>query len=205
MVGGRNSRSDRRSPWLVKEHEPAGQVLLAPDPRRGKKEPVFLGSPFFQFVATKGTVFARRALSHTSLSSRPNSGKVTRCTPFSNLPGVGVAPHLAPLSSSSTSSSFLSSSLCLFLFFFTFFFHFTVEHDTHRSTFESNSTPPMGSSCVCERIFDAWRRVVRVSCLRGGERAARMARGFPSRVTLTRNRRQFICISRFGIVRWLDT
>ena len=118
MVGGRNSRSDRRSPWLVKEHEPAGQVLLAPDPRRGKKEPVFLGSPFFQFVATKGTVFARRALSHTSLSSRPNSGKVTRCTPFSNLPGVGVAPHLAPLSSSSTSSSFLSSSLCLFFFFF---------------------------------------------------------------------------------------
>ncbi|KOX76638.1 hypothetical protein WN51_11866 [Melipona quadrifasciata] len=64
VVGGRNSRSDRRSPWLVKEHEPAGQVLLAPDPRRGKKEPVFLGSPFFQFVATKGTL-AKKLTSHS--------------------------------------------------------------------------------------------------------------------------------------------
>ena len=60
-----------------------------PRTQEGKERTSFFRPSFLSIRRDEGHHIRASALSHTSLSSRPNSGKVTRCTPFSNLPGVG--------------------------------------------------------------------------------------------------------------------
>lgn len=65
---GRNSRSDRRSLWLVKENEPAGQVLLARI-HEGKERTSFFRVSFLSIRRDEGHRIRASALSHTSRRS----------------------------------------------------------------------------------------------------------------------------------------
>lgn len=79
-----------------------------PRTHEGKERTSFFRASFLSIRRDEGHHIRASALSHTSLSSRPNSGKVTRCTPFSNLPGVG--------SCSSSCSSFFFLRFVFLLF-----------------------------------------------------------------------------------------
>lgn len=100
-----------------------------PRTHEGKERTSFFRASFLSIRRDEGHHIRASALSHTSLSSRPNSGKVTRCTPFSNLPGVGSC-------SSSCSSFFFLRFVFLFfslslslLFLLLFFFMHRRMHD----------------------------------------------------------------------------
>ena len=182
---GRNSRSDRRSLWLVKENEPAGQVLLARI-HEGKERTSFFRVSFLSIRRDEGHRIRASALSHTSRRS-PRAwtvGKLHGAHRFRICRGLGLLFILL---------LFFSPPLSLFS---SFLFYSAVEHDAYLSTKSSTSTTIYGIVLRLRAYFPRPASFARFlwCLLKGGVRTAQMARGFSWRVTLTRNGRESIYV-----------